>query len=346
MSPPIGTGIDARVSKKENDETSPDERSGVSMGANTITGADKATRTDISVCIATFRRLDRLDALLADLLAQQCMPREIVVVDNDAQGSARAVVARHQAAQSACPLIYEIQPEKNISLTRNRTVALASGTWLAFIDDDERAPPDWLSGLLAAAVAHRADGVLGPVLPVLPGNAPTWIRRGRFYDWARMPTGTEVPANQLRFGNLMLKAALLAGLDPVFDPRLGLTGGEDGDLLMRLVKNGARMVWNDEATVTEPVEASRLQLRWILRRALRGGQDFARHFLAGHLQAPTLRNRLLFFARALLQMLIAGGLSLLTLPAGRHRSAYWLGRSCANFGKLSVLWGWHYTEYA
>ncbi|QEI07921.1 glycosyltransferase family 2 protein [Pigmentiphaga aceris] len=301
---------------------------------------------DISVCIATYKRLDRLDALLGDLLAQHCLPREIVVVDNDAQGSARAVLARHQSAQSACPLIYDIQPEKNISLTRNRTVALASGTWLAFIDDDERAPPDWLASLLASAQAHHADGVLGPVLPVLPDDAPAWIRRGSFYDWARMHTGTPVPANQLRFGNLMLKADLLGRIDPVFDPRLGLTGGEDGDLLMRLVKDGARMVWNDEATVTEPVEASRLQLRWILRRALRGGQDFARHFLAGRLQPPSLRNRAVFFARALLQLLAAGLLSLLTLPAGRHHSAYWLGRACANFGKLSVLWGWHYTEYA
>jgi succinoglycan biosynthesis protein ExoM len=332
MSGDIGTGIDTRISKEENTGASSDEK--------------PCAHSDISVCIATFRRLDRLDALLGDLLAQQCRPREIVVVDNDAQGSARAVVARHQAAQSACPLIYEIQPEKNISLTRNHTVALASGTWLAFIDDDERAPPDWLSGLQAAALAHQADGVLGPVLPVLPGDAPAWIRRGRFYDWARMPTGTEVPANQLRFGNLMLKAKLLAGMNPVFDPRLGLTGGEDGDLLMRLVKNGARMVWNDESVVTEPVEAGRLQLRWILRRALRGGQDFARHFLAGRLHAPTLRNRLVFFARALFQMLTAGLLSVATLPAGRHHSAYWLGRACANFGKLSVLWGWHYTEYA
>lgn len=301
---------------------------------------------DISVCIATWRRTDRLDALLGDLLAQQCLPREIVVVDNDAQGSARAVVARHQASQTACPLVYEIQPVKNISLTRNRTVALASAAWLAFIDDDERAPPEWLASLRAAAEQYDADGVLGPVLPVLPADAPAWIRRGRFYDWARMPSGAEVPANGLRFGNLMLRAGLLARLDLVFDPRLGLTGGEDGDLLMRLRQAGARLIWNDEATVTEPVEAGRLQLRWILRRALRGGQDFARHFLAGRLHAPTRRNRLVFFARAAVQMLAAGLLALLSLPAGRHRSAHWLGRACANFGKLSVLWGWHYTEYA
>ena len=301
---------------------------------------------DISVCIATWRRVDRLDALLGDLLAQQCLPREIVVVDNDPDGSARAVVARHQAASSSCALVYDIQPQKNISLTRNRSVALAGGAWLAFIDDDERAPADWLAGLLATAQAQGADGVLGPVVPVLPDDAPAWIRRGRFYEWARFPTGAEVPANRLRFGNLILKASLLSGLDPVFDPRLGLTGGEDGDLLMRLAKDGARLVWNDDAPVFEPVEASRLRLGWILRRALRGGQDYARHFLAGRLHAPSLRNRVLFFARAAGQTAAAALLTVVTLPAGRHHSAHWLGRACANFGKLSVLWGWHYTEYA
>ena len=305
-----------------------------------------STQADVSVCIATWRRADRLDALLSDLLAQHCLPREIVVVDNDAAGSAQAVVARCRAAQTACPIVYEIQPEKNISLTRNRTVALASGAWLAFIDDDERAPPHWLASLLATAEAHAADGVLGPVVPVVPDDAPGWIRRGRFYDWSRCRTGAIVPANQLRFGNLMLKAPLLALQDPVFDPRLGLTGGEDGDLLMRLAKQGAQLRWNDEAIVLEPVEAARLRLGWILRRALRGGQDFARHFLAGRLHAPTPRNRLLFFTRALAQMLAAALLAVLTLPAGRHHGARWLGRACANFGKLSVLWGWHYTEYA
>ena len=55
---------------------------------------------------------------------------------------------------------------KNISLTRNRTVALASGDWLAFIDDDERAPAAWLEQLAETAERFGADGVLGPVEPV------------------------------------------------------------------------------------------------------------------------------------------------------------------------------------
>ena len=60
-----------------------------------------------------------------------------------------------------------MQPERNIALTRNRTVSLADGDWLAFIDDDERAPESWLQQLLEAATAHGADGVLAPVEPRL-----------------------------------------------------------------------------------------------------------------------------------------------------------------------------------
>ena len=80
----------------------------------------------ISLCIATYRRPDRLAALLDDLVAQHELPHDVVVVDNDASGSAREVVERRRTLGAPFPIRYDIQPEKNISLTRNRSVALAS----------------------------------------------------------------------------------------------------------------------------------------------------------------------------------------------------------------------------
>ena len=35
-----------------------------------------------------------------------------------------------------------------------------NGDWLAFIDDDERAPPDWLRKLERAAARYEADGLI------------------------------------------------------------------------------------------------------------------------------------------------------------------------------------------
>jgi succinoglycan biosynthesis protein ExoM len=269
---------------------------------------------------------------------------EVVVVDNDADGSAAAVVDAHRRSGPPFALHYAVQPIKNIALTRNRTVEMAVGEWMAFIDDDERAPPEWLARLNAAATAHAADGVLGPVEPLVPAEAPPWIRRGTFYDFPRMASGKIVPPNRLRFGNVLLRGRLLREIDICFDPAYGLTGGEDGDLLSRLALAGARIVWCDEAVVREPIEHSRLSLAWLLRRSLRGGQDFARHSLSGRYGTQCAgRSRL--FLLSLGQLIAAAALSVLVLPLGRHRAAHWLTRASANLGKLSVFMGWHYREY-
>jgi succinoglycan biosynthesis protein ExoM len=300
----------------------------------------------VSVCIATYRRAERLAAVLDDLTRQTRLPDEVVVVDNDAAASARLVVEQRLCQSAPFPIRYAVQPVKNISLTRNKTVELAGGDWLAFIDDDERAPPPWLAQLVEAAARDAADGVLGPVDPIVPLSAPAWIRRGRFYDFPRMATGAVIPPNRLRFGNVLVKGSWLRGAEEPFDPALGLTGGEDGDLLSRLVQRGARIVWCDEAIVREPVEPSRLSLRWLLRRALSGGQDFARHSLAGRYGSMSTGKRVRFFLRALAQALAAAGLTLVVWPLGRHHAARWLTTLSANVGKLSVFWGWRYREYA
>src|SRR5690606_38693057 len=68
-------------------------------------------------------------------------------------------------------------------------------------------------------------------------------------------------------GNLLLtrRGAERAG-EPLFDPRLALSGGEDQELLGRLVARGGVAVWCDEAVIHETEPAARQTLRWILRR--------------------------------------------------------------------------------
>lgn len=301
---------------------------------------------NISLCIATYRRPERLGALLADLERQELRPAEVIVVDNDAGGSARAVIEAARAAGASFPIHYDVQPQRNIALTRNRTVALATGEWVAFIDDDERAPPAWLRQLAAAAAAHDATGVLGPVVPEVPPYAPAWIRRGRFYDFPRMRSGEVVPLNRMRFGNVLLRGASLRAEPGPFDVSYGLSTGEDADLLIRMVRHGAKIIWCDEAVVTEPIEDKRLSLHWLLQRALSGGQEFARKTLTGHYGPIGLGGRLLLLVRCLGQLAAAAVLTVASWPFGRHRGVYYLLKIWANVGKISVFWGWRYREYA
>jgi succinoglycan biosynthesis protein ExoM len=301
----------------------------------------------VSVCIATHRRMDRLAAVLDDLVRQERLPDEVVVVDNDASGSARTVVEQRLAAGAPFPLHYEVQPERNIALTRNRTVALATGEWLAFIDDDERAPPAWLGQLLDFALKNGADGVLGPVIPVVPPTAPAWIRKGAFYDFPRLPTGAVVPLNRMRFGNLILRSEPLRREPGPFDPGYGLMNGEDGDLLVRMAQHGAKVVWCDDAVVHEPIEPARLSLTWILRRSFSGGQDFAQKTLAGSYGPLSALGRMRFLARTLAQLLAALALAAGSFPFGQHHAAHWLTKASANYGKLTVAFGrQRYRAYA
>ena len=300
----------------------------------------------VCICLATFRRNERLRAVLDDLALQSRLPEQIVVVDNDPSGSARVVIEAYRATGVPIPVIYDVQPEPNIARTRNRTFELASGEWMAFIDDDERAPPEWLQNLLNAAERFQADGVLAPVEPQVPDSAPAWIRRGRFYDFPHQPEGAVVPQQGMRFGNVLLRAQCLRALPGPFDTRHGLMTGEDFDLLVRLTHNGAKIVWSETAPVFEPIEAKRLSLRWLLQRSFSGGQAFARYTVGGGFRPIGAIGRGLFFSRALLQMIVA---ALIAAPAwvfGRHHAAAWLIKSMANFGKLTTLWGWRYREYA
>ena len=271
---------------------------------------------------------------------------EIIVVDNDASGGAHDVVAAFRKTSPACGVVYEVQPEKNISLTRNRSVQLASGDWIALVDDDERAPRDWLERLADSVERFAADGVLGPVIPLVPEDAPAWIRRGRFYDFPRTDTGTVVAVNRLRLGNAMLRASYFREQQLMFDPAFGLTGGEDNDLLARMVQAGARIVWDDDAVVHEPIEASRLSLRWLVLRAMRGGQDLTRNAFAGRYGRMNAVRRAMFLSRAFAQAGIALVLIPLSWPLGRHHAAAWLIKAAANMGKLSAVAGFAYKEYA
>jgi succinoglycan biosynthesis protein ExoM len=300
----------------------------------------------VSICIATYKRSARLAVLLEDLAKQERRADQVVIIDNDATGSAREVVEEFRAAAPPFAIDYDIQPVRNIALTRNRSVELAGGEWLAFIDDDERAPPAWLRQLFEAVEHYQADGVLAPVIPIVPDDAPDWIRRGRFYDFARQPTGVPVPLNCMRFGNVMLRGDQVRALRPPFNPVFALGSGEDSDLLVRLCRRGAKIVWCDEAIVTEPIEPKKLSLRWLMLRSESGGQDFGQKTVAGEYGPIGRTGRMLFFARVFAQMCAAAAMAGLLVPIGRHRAAQWLIVASANFGKLSVLWGRRSSAWA
>jgi glycosyltransferase involved in cell wall biosynthesis len=233
-----------------------------------------AVQTDlVSICICTYKRPLPLDNLLRRLDSQNvdnAFRYEVVVVDNDRERSSESIV-RNFADRTGVETAYDCEPERNISLARNRAVSNASGNIVALIDDDEWPVDDWLLRLYRTMKENGADGVLGPVVPQFPPGAPAWLQESRFLHRPRRSTHARVSARDARTGNVMLQRSIFADHDPWFDPALGRTGGEDTEFFSRLFGRGAALVWCDEAVVFETVPSERWTTSFHLRRALRSG---------------------------------------------------------------------------
>ena len=293
----------------------------------------------IDVCVATYKRAQLLGELLRDLRAQQLPPAvtaQVIVVDNDAEESARGVVAASQDA--SMPVAYLVEPTRSIARARNRALEHAQGDLLAFIDDDESAPPRWLATLLATMERHRADVVLGPVNGRLPPDAPAWIRQGRFFERPARASGTRVKLGGT--GNALVRASAVRG-KLAFDSRYGLSGSEDTDFFFRLWQAGACMVWCQEAMLTEAVPADRLNARWLLERGFGAGQGYA-----DIVDRPRGGVRVLAWcARRGGLALVGGLLTVAWLPFSKARAVRYAIKGVTNLGQLSTVLPFRHQAY-
>jgi hypothetical protein len=167
-------------------------------------------------------------------------------------------------------------------------VRRATGNLIAFIDDDECPVPEWLRLLHRTFVSCRADGVLGPVLPDFPSEAPSWLKKGRVFDRDRHQTGTRIGASDARTGNVLLNRSLFVDGQPWFDPAFGRTGGEDSDFFARQFKQGRVFVWCDEAVAYEAVPPERWSRSFHIKRLWRSGTITGERMRDGRLPSTLL----------------------------------------------------------
>ncbi len=222
----------------------------------------------ISVCICTYKRPDLLRRPLESVGAQRTdglFTYSVVVADNDRTESARSTVAE-VAARVPVSIQYCVEPQQNIARTRNKAVENASGDFVAFIDDDEFASPEWLLTLFETLQASKADGVLAPVNPHFDKDTPQWVIQGRFYDRPVHPTGMVLHWKQCRTGNVLLKKELFAGDAQPFRPEC--LSGEDQDFFRRKIEQGHSFLWCHEAPAYEVVPPVRWKRSFLVRRAM------------------------------------------------------------------------------
>lgn len=233
----------------------------------------------IAVVVITYKRPAGLRKLLLALVAQNLegTPVErlnVVVVDNDPAGSAKAVVEEFPdtgAVRVTC--LHETR--QGIPFARNRGMhhALEHNDYFAFIDDDEYPTPSWIFNLVQVASEQRSDAVLGPVIPVFPDDTPAWIQRSRIFEGWNFPDRAQI--GEAASNNVLVRCAFVRRHRIEFDERMRLSGGSDYRFFRECVEAGMVIHWARKAPVFEDIPSSRTELRWMAQRQIRLGNTFA-----------------------------------------------------------------------
>ncbi|WP_086602182.1 glycosyltransferase [Streptomyces swartbergensis] len=220
---------------------------------------------DISVVVPTRNRCDQLRQCLDSLLRME-YPRsrfEITVVDN-APANAAAEQLVHEAYSHQVRYVRE--PVAGGARARNRGLAAAHGTIVAYSDDDTLVDARWLSALAEAFSGDRHIGcVTGLIVPAeLQTEAQAALERhgafGKGYrprSWSLHdpPEDPLFPFTAGHFGsgaNMAFRTDLLralGGFDPATGPGTPARGGEDLLAFFQVVVSGRTLAYQPDAIV-------------------------------------------------------------------------------------------------
>jgi cellulose synthase/poly-beta-1,6-N-acetylglucosamine synthase-like glycosyltransferase len=303
--------------------------------------AAMASPPAISIVIPTRRRPQSLARAMRSAVAQSDVNTsgvdparlELVVADNDPEGSARAAVEALRA-EAPFAVIYAHEPRAGVANARNAALAVASGALIAFLDDDEEAPPGWLAALVDAQARFGADAVFGPVR----GRAPAGPLAHRAYleSFFSRHGPDEAGRIDLYYGcgcSLVRRAALPDPVAP-FSPARNHTGGEDDLLFGAMQAAGAVFAWAPDAWVWEDPVPERLSLGYAISRAFVYGQGPT--YQCATAEPRDVAGVVRWMAIGALQASVFGGLAALQWLVGAERRAFTLDRAARGLGK--VLW--------
>jgi glycosyltransferase involved in cell wall biosynthesis len=204
---------------------------------------------DVSVIIPTRNRAESLRRTLEALAHQTLQPSnfEVIAAPNDCSDDTAAMV---RALATPYHLRMIESPVAGTALARNSGALIARGNVLVFLDDDIQPQPGFLA---AHALCHeQSPNVVaqGHLLPPLDVGTDLFARRLRDFDLALAAAQAQtggVSWRHLSGGNVSVPKRLFEQIGG-FDASIGAYGGEDYEFGYRAQRNGAHLVFLDDAS--------------------------------------------------------------------------------------------------
>ena len=232
-------------------------------------------KPEITVVICTFNRYDLLPEAIASIELQDFAEDayELIVVDNsdDLAGRERFL----DGLEIACNHRYINEARPGLSRARNIGTNAASGRIVAFMDDDAKASPGWLTHIADTFSRHERAGIAGgPVRPIWPVPRPSWLHPWLDGYLTILDRGTVIrpllPDEWLAGTNIAFRTDALkeAGLFPENMGRIGrlLLSNEELVVSEKIREMGYEVVYNPEVIVQHRVHAERANQAWMRRR--------------------------------------------------------------------------------
>jgi glycosyltransferase involved in cell wall biosynthesis len=228
----------------------------------------------LTVVLATYNRAQLLEGALRALASQEVpdsLTWEVVVVDNNSRDTTAQVVSA-VSKTTASPVRYVFEPQQGVSHARNRGIAEARGSILAFTDDDALPAPDWIAQVAAAIGRWSAHGVGGRILPRWEAAPPQWLTSNRHLlnrlavmdvgEGRLLPCPME-GRPQVWGANMAFRRELFERVGG-FDSRLGGVGtklfrGEEVELINRALEHGLRIAYDPALTVLHRIGPQRMR---------------------------------------------------------------------------------------
>lgn len=176
------------------------------MIKNDGTIIDLKLEAKISVVTPTLGRPKEIAELLKNLAEQTLLPLEIIIVD----GAPIKEKATEEAVEELIPVLpfqcRYIRHSRGTAIQRNAGIDIATGDFVAFIDDDIRLDPDFFREVIAAFEKDK-EGHVGGIAGYItnqhldPASSPRWrwYRRLRLfttYEPGRYDFETGYPINR------------------------------------------------------------------------------------------------------------------------------------------------------
>ena len=262
----------------------------------------------ISIVICTRNRADSLAHVLETTCKQGLAEfgYEIIVVDNGSLDHTRQVTETF--SQKFSNVRYILEPRCGLSNARNRGIREAKGRYVAYLDDDCRAPANWLvvAGEIIDSVKPAVFG--GPYYPFYDSPKPYWWK-DRYGTFEEFSSPRPLRRHEyLRGGNLFIQHKLFETISG-FDVDYGMSGrnlayGEETELQKRIRAGmpDAIIYYDPKLYVYHLVSSEKMSLCWTLRSCFMGGRC-SYHIFEDEISRKTGVSRLKLHSKFVLTLL-------------------------------------------